>query len=538
MVSPPLMKKVPGNSSTAARYNRRLWLWGAMVSVIALVSLLNFFESFKSFRPITASTSSSSNIDSIESIDTNGLQMYPFGIRQYHKAIHHLVQEEEKIAPAEWTPNKGSKEECHARDYGLLERLRSSSQLFCSESDNSSSPYTFYHVSEAGLSATTLKNFVLDIRGTQVAKDIDSLADDGSGHDPRFKYMKNSTFCSCSGPQDHAHGAPNIWKDFFVGGPGGDDPVCKTTAIDEKSMGNKLTLNRAVVLVRRDDHNPFFQISGMLNAWIMMQTIGWERNTTQLVTFDRALPTPVDELRHALLGPERIIISGEEFQNRVVYLESALLVPYEATGPLMNHLDDNQPCYANGMIKDFRELSLKSLGVAPHNAKSDPKRCLVTVISRRPYGGRRVQRIWQNEDEILQRMREDYQDAYRYGECEFQSLEFTKMTMQDQMKAMLDSDVVIGMHGAGMVNVLWTRPETLVIEIFPRRRYRWGYRNICQFIGCKWHDFRRGRDIKIRTLDPNDMDKFIPYPEWKSFFDSLFRNVVDDLEQKVQIGEE
>ncbi|KAG6964289.1 hypothetical protein JG687_00006075 [Phytophthora cactorum] len=459
MVARPLMKKVPGNSSTAARSNRRLWLWFAMVFVMALASFLNFFESFKSFQFATSSSSAQSSGD-IESIETQGLQMYPFGIQHYQKAIHHLVQDE-------YDDEKGSKDEClYARDYGLLQRLRNSSRSFCTDS---SSPYTFYHVARARLSATMLENFVLDVRGAEIAKDIESLADDGSGHDPRFTYMKNSTFCRCTEPQDHAHGAPNIWKDFFVGGPGGNDPNCKTD-IGEKSIDDKLTLQRAVVLM---------------------------------------------------------------FQNRVVHFESALLVPYEVTGPLMSHLDDNQPCYDNDMIKDFRDLSLKSLGVTPRSAKTDPKRCLVTVISRRPYGGRRVQRLWRNEDEILRRMREEYQDAYRYGECEFQSLEFTNMTMHDQMKAMLDSDVVIGMHGAGMVNVLWTRPETLVIEIFPRRRFRWGYRNICQYIGCKWHDFRRGRDIGIHSSDPNDMDKFIPYPEWKSFFDSLFRYVVDNLEQKV-----
>ncbi|KAG3251693.1 hypothetical protein PI124_g3729 [Phytophthora idaei] len=510
MVARPLMKKVSGNSSTAARSNRRLWLWFAMVFVMALVSFLNFFDSFKSSQFATSSSSAQSS-GGIESIETQGLQMYTFGIQHYQKAIHHLVQDEyddEKVELAKWTPNKGSKDEClYARDYGLLQRLRNSSRSFCTDS---SSPYTFYHVARAGLSATMLENFVLDVRGAEVAKDIESLADDGSGHDPRFTYMKNATFCRCTEPQDHAHGAPNIWKDFFVGGPGGNDPNCKTD-IGEKSIDDKLTLKRAVAL-----------------------TIGWARNTTQLVTFDRALPTPVDELRHALLGPEPPIVGGKMFQNRVVHFDSALLAPYEVTGPLTSHLDDNQPCYDNDMIKDFRDLSLKSLGVTPRSAKTDPKRCLVTVISRRPYGGRRVQRIWQNEDEILQRMREEYQDAYRYGECEFQSLEFTNMTMYDQMKAMLDSDVVIGMHGAGMVNVLWTRPETLVIEIFPRRRFRWGYRNICQYIGCRWHDFRRGRDIGIHSSDPNDMDKFIPYSEWKSFFDSLFRNVVDNLEKKLE----
>ncbi|KAL3657051.1 hypothetical protein V7S43_018099 [Phytophthora oleae] len=536
MVALPLMKKSPSNFATTP-CSKRLWLWGVMVSAMAFVSFFNFFESFESFQFATTARSSSQNAPtggSMNSIDNQRLQMYPFGIQHFQQAVHHQIKEEyeetlgEKVgrkAPM-LRPARGSKDECISRDYGLLELLGNSSRRFCTEG-NSSSPYKFFHVPSGNLKATILENFILDVRGAEVAKDIETLADDGGGHDPRFKYMENSTFCSCSEPQDQALGAPNIWKDFFVGGPGQKDLNCKPLQEDSVSS-DKLTVTRAVMLVRRDDHNPFFQISGMLNAWIMMQTLGWERNTTQLVTFDRALPNPVDELRHALLGPEKPIIGGEVFQNRVVHFESALLAPYEVTGPLMSHLDDHQPCYANEMLQDFRDLALKSLGVTPRNAKTDPKRCLVTVISRRPYGGRRVQRMWQNEDEILDKMREEYQ------ECEFQSLEFTNMTMHEQMRAMLDSDVVIGMHGAGMVNVMWTRPETLVIEIFPRRRFRWGYRNICQYLGCRWNEFRRGRDVRIHTSDANDMDKIIPYPEWKSFFDPLFRGVIDELGQKVE----
>ncbi|KAF4314828.1 hypothetical protein G195_011416, partial [Phytophthora kernoviae 00238/432] len=274
-------------------------------------------------------------------------------------------------------------------------------------------------------------------------------------------------------------------------------------------------------------------ISGILNAWIMMNVVGWERNSTQLVTLDRALPTPIDELRHAILGPEKPVAGGEMFQNRVVHFDSAILAPYETSGPLMSHLDDHQPCYANAMISDFRDLALKSMFVMPRDAKTDPRRCLVTVISRRPYGGRRVQRVWQNEEEVLRLMREDYKDAYRFGECEFQALEFVNMAIHDQIRVMLDSDVVIGMHGAGMVNVMWTRPKTLVVEIFPRARYRWGYRNLCQYLGCRWYDFRQGRDVRIHTSDPNDMDKQIPYMTWRSFFDPLFRNVIAQLEKKI-----
>ncbi|KAG6622782.1 uncharacterized protein IUM83_09225 [Phytophthora cinnamomi] len=528
-----------------------MWLWGGLVSAMALVSFLNVFETLASFQFVSTSSASSSDsvqVDgTVKSIKDEALQMFPFGIQHFQHEVHHQIRVEyeeddqvdevvERMAPpVQWPPNKGSKDEClYARDYGLVERLGNSSRSFCGgasvNGSSSNSTYTFYHVPEAGVSATKLENFALDLRGAEIAQDIENLADDGGGHDPRFRYTKNSAYCSCAEPQDREHGAPNVWKDYFAGGPGGEDPNCEAS---QDTVGDKLTLTRAVVMVRKDDHNPFFQISSILNAWIMMKTVGWEGNTTQLVTLDRALPSPVDQLRHALLGPEKPVIGGEVFQDRVVHFKSALLPPYEVTGPLMSHLNDRQPCHANAMIADFRNASLKSMAVAPRNAKTDPRRCLVTIISRRPYGGRRIQRVWQNEDDIVNRMREEYRDAYRFGVCEFQSLEFTNMTMHDQMRVMVDSDVVIGMHGAGMVNVMWTRPETLVIEIFPRQRYRWGYRNLCQYIGCKWHEFRGGRDVRVHTSDPNDMDKFITYMQWRSFFDPLFRAAVDRLEKKV-----
>ncbi|GMF40301.1 unnamed protein product [Phytophthora fragariaefolia] len=259
----------------------------------------------------------------------------------------------------------------------------------------------------------------------------------------------------------------------------------------------------------------------------MIKVLGWKSTTTQLVTLDRALYSHVDELRHVMLAPARPVIGGDTLQKQIVHFESALLAPYEARGPMMSHLDDSQPCYASAMVKEFRDEALRNMNVS--SQKTDPKRCLITVISRRSYGGRRVQRMWRNEAEILNRMRLDYKDVYRFGECEFQSLDFVELTMHDQMQTMVDSDVVIGMHGAGMVNVMWTRPETLVVEIFPRRRWRWGYRNLCQYLGCSWYEFRRGEDVFVRTTDPNDMDKQLSYDEWKSFFDPLFRDTIVKL---------
>lgn len=445
-----------------------------------------------------------------------------------------LLSVRQMAPPTSWPLQEGSEEEClYSRDYGLLERLANTSQSFCTSDSNpiNNSTFTVYSVPESGLTASHVTNFVLDVREAEVSRDIVSLENDGIDHDPRFKFNPALVSCTCADTQDAMHGVPNIWGTHFADfdQPWVTEPVCQPPSSNAAGDGVP-TLTRAVIVSRRDDHNPFFQIAGIFNAWIMMNVLGWDRGSTQLVTLDRGLPSPIDELRHAILGPEHPVVVGEQLQSQAVHLESALLAPSEARGALMKHLDDDEPCYANRMLKDFRDIALKSMNVIPSDAKTDPQRCLVTVISRRPYGGRRIQRVWQNEEEILNYMREDYKDIYRFGECEFQSLDFVNMTMHDQMRTVLDSDVIIGMHGAGMVNVMWARPETLIVEIFPQQRYRWGYRNICQFLGCSWHEFRRGVDLLVRTSDPNDRDKMVPYAEWFPFFDPLFRDTIGRLE--------
>lgn len=48
--------------------------------------------------------------------------------------------------------------------------------------------------------------------------------------------------------------------------------------------------------------------------------------------------------------------------------------------------------------------------------------------------------------------------------------EFEGMGQWETMQLMRQTDVFMGMHGAGMTNMLWTRPGAAVIQLFP---YGW-----------------------------------------------------------------
>jgi glycoprotein 2-beta-D-xylosyltransferase len=423
------------------------------------------------------------------------------------------------------------------RDYGVIVRLANSTRLFCAEtvtSDNGEEMVTssFAHLSvgDADLMATAFRHLRLDLRNAQVAHDISAVSEDGGGHDPRIRYTPNLTECSCAQTQDRAHGVPRVWRFFLAADPEDNYVACSSRPMTaaqwtsgRDSGENPLVVagRNTVVLSRKDDHNPFFQLSALFNAWIAVRAASWSTDSMQLLFLDKGLPTPMDELQHALLAPNVPAIRGGDVLGRVVHLESALVAPIETSGPLMTHLNDRQPCQHNQLLTEFRRAAIHSMGIdEAANSTNSTEKCVVTVISRRAYGGRRVQRMWTNEDEVLDKMRADYGDL-----CVVQSFDFADLPMQEQMRLMLTSDVVIGMHGAGMVNVAWTRPGTLVVEIFPKRRFRWGYRNLCQFLGCDWHEFRKGRDVMVgRDTDPNAMDKTIDYSVWKAFFEPLLRS--------------
>ncbi|TMW61784.1 hypothetical protein Poli38472_010847 [Pythium oligandrum] len=448
--------------------------------------------------------------------------------------------------------------ECEAyRDYGLVGELQRSPQAFCQRNSSSSptSMFTYYHSDAGVITSTVFNDLWVDLRQAEVFKPIANVSQDGHLHDPRFLDSSLRVHCKCATEQDSFHGLPRLWHEVLALYPQENHTVCERTtqeqvdalasgwqALDPGAVGDGIAdtaypvtriKTNAIVLARRDDHNPFFQISAALNAWLMLKVVGWRPEKTQLVYFDDGFPSHIDALQKAVMSPNHPVIFGKDVLQGVVHFDRVMIAPFEMTGPMMRHLNDDEPCRRNKMISDFRAFALKTFNVSP--VKADPSTCLVTIITRKPYDGRIVQRKWLNEDEVLGNMTLEYAHpgVYNHSVCRFQSVDFVHLSLVDQMRLMVESDVVIGMHGAGMVNVLWTRPETLVVEIFPRERYRWGYRNLCQFVGCEWHEFRGGNDSTTDLIHNVD-DKTIPYREWHEFFDDHFRARLKNMETEHQ----
>ncbi|CEG41601.1 hypothetical protein F443_18664 [Plasmopara halstedii] len=457
--------------------------------------------------------------------------------------------------------NETTKQKCYKeRDLGIIPALRQASHTFCKSGGwdkDKQRPTSFMKATKistfqvgGGIKSTVFNNLMLDFVDVKIHAPIASMAQDGGKHDPRFVFSPNLINCVCD---EFANYITNIstnrdrqlqqvWQSALMRIPNNDSALSSICSPKRDLTANhswdfmknplkSLDLNETLVfedpvvlIARRDDHNPFFQISNALNSWIMLQVLNWDVTKTHVIHLDGGYPSPIDELHQKLLSPNQDLIAGTSLLNKRVHFRGEVMIaPFEVSGPMMQHLNNKEPCFDSELLKTFRSHSLKAMGITLEAERSigmtSNRPMYVTTITRRPYSGRELQRVWLNEDEIMEKMRNKYSDV----NVVFRSVDFVSLTLAEQMKTTIESDMIVSMHGAGLVNVLWSRPKTTIIEIFPIERFRWGYRNLCQFLGCDWHQFRGGEDVG-EDPHPNSKNKRITYDEWMIMFEPHFNN--------------
>ncbi|OQS07626.1 hypothetical protein THRCLA_00400 [Thraustotheca clavata] len=400
-------------------------------------------------------------------------------------------------------------------DFGILDAIQT--KVVCSPVSNEGSKITHLPSDAMWSDGSVWQNFGLDLRGASAMAIINDPSEEGASHDPRFKYASGRIMCH----QCALHGkTTRILNHFF---PKHVNDTTQEWRCDHREHGIYDTQieENAILIARKDEHNPFYQISAALNAWaVAIHHLGWSPISTRVIFVDDGSPMATDNLLHKLLGASYPLVYGKDLVGKRVGFKEALFVPFEHFGSMMQHLDDEQPCYESYMVQAFRDAIFEAfqLKKVRHSlVHNDSMPCTITIISRRPYNGRDIDRMWANEDDIVAAMRDKYGNK-----CTIESIDFGTKTMAEQISIVASSRIIIGMHGAGLANILFASPHSYIIEIFPILTERYGYRNMCQYLGLEYIPFRGGID----TILPFQ-HKTIAFDEWFRVFDLVMDAVLN-----------
>lgn len=80
---------------------------------------------------------------------------------------------------------------------------------------------------------------------------------------------------------------------------------------------------------------------------------------------------------------------------------------------------------------------------------------------------------------------EEYLDLLRFtlAHVEVRSVDFGAMSFHEQLEAARDTDVLVGVHGAGFTHIMFLKPHSAVVEILPLTLNHKGFRNVACITG-------------------------------------------------------
>jgi EGF domain-specific O-GlcNAc transferase len=102
---------------------------------------------------------------------------------------------------------------------------------------------------------------------------------------------------------------------------------------------------------------------------------------------------------------------------------------------------------------------------------------LITIIDRKG-----TRKIWDFE-QLLKRVKSHFPEA------NITAVDFAQLTLRDQVRLATETDVLVGIHGAGLTHSLWLNPKAAVVEFKPPL-FPGGLGYVAQLNGASYYEGR------------------------------------------------
>ena len=228
---------------------------------------------------------------------------------------------------------------------------------------------------------------------------------------------------------------------------------------DISSYGKFLKFKKFVFMVERIEYsNLYHTMTEWYSLFITMSHTELRNMSVRIMFMDKHPTSKLDTVWKHLFGP---IGYADHLATRTLF-RNAVWMPSGYDSLLNKHSLPVLP-----YLEEFRRFILQTYGLC-HNQKVSCENITITFIWRRDYISHArnkhgmIQRKFANEDQLLSEMREDF------PMFSVQAVQLENMSFEDQLKVILTTGILIGMHGAGLTHSLFLPQNAGLLEIFPK----------------------------------------------------------------------
>lgn len=402
---------------------------------------------------------------------------------------------------------------------GLLNRWKSAKQEWCTAAGTDSTPGGIppssltcypYHQQHKKLDGRPPDLFC---EGRNIAIDFSKVSGSITAHGkpPKgaqyLQFREGNTVANC---KKTAAFKDNLFMPHqkLQMGRGGFSTSAAAVRVDE-------VVEKSTYLLARDEdcENTFHSTADFMNLFFVMSLLRTEVSAQQVLLWDKYSDGPYAELiqkafsrgtpklrRHSVFGSKVVL-----FKHVVWHLESpaGLIFPRVAN-------PDPMRCHSTGLFTAYRKYVLQSFGLFNQLPPTVPS---ITVSLRRRTSAKNVGRVIGNEAAVESVLREGNMISY-------QMVDFGTMSFGEQLKAIRSTNILVGVHGAGLMYIMFAAEESVLIEIHPSYRQDRHFRHAARMTGKVYMPVRsQTRETCVGSSDTVT----VPIDEFRKALDGAVR---------------
>jgi len=280
----------------------------------------------------------------------------------------------------------------------------------------------------------------------------------------------------------------------------------------------------------RGEHvNCFHSMTDFINAFQTLYVSNLCVNT-RTVILDAHPTGPYDMMWNILYSAGGTLLRARDLaaENKVIRFKSAYFVPPGYANPLFHTKSGEVECSRGLELYDaFSIYFLKYANVTDTRGRKTSPKIKITLISRKPYTnyvehhymGRRIE----NEDELVATMKE-------FPDVDVQAVDYAKLSWPEQLAIDVDTDILVGMHGAGLTHMMFTPRSAAVVELTQEGGNHWKLFKMLAALSGKNYTLWTNRHPENYREDPSGTYMKVHLGEFRE----LMSQVIADMRIKIR----
>ena len=286
------------------------------------------------------------------------------------------------------------------------------------------------------------------------------------------------------------------------------EPMIDSSAGGEGGICDEWVDHPVLVLQRDTFANFFHDSEDFINAFLALAILEWNLGDTQVYLTDLYPEGPFWEMwKHAYSQGENKPVrtawdlkndfgankkNSKGMQHRVCFKNLAVGI-YGPAAPI-TVASWNSPCSNTALVKSYADFVIRGMGLQQftHYAQPKPSKTVtITYMSRRAstvwpekkfcsddksfflckfwdhFGIRSLGRMVKNDKDVVAALKTLEGKTYKNGATvKLAEVDFNLLSFPEQIKHDLQTDIMVGPHGAGLMHSVFMRSRATLIELF------------------------------------------------------------------------